>query len=82
MKLPNTGEDKVQTGHLPSPNESSSTRNELHPIELLAKRVSREQHPNNPGYCQGSPQVNNKIPLLMTKLTQFIKHGKVELMPT
>lgn len=62
MKLTNTGGDVAPSGHLLSPNEASSTGNGLYPIKLLAKEVPWE-HPNNPGYCQGSPQVNSKAPI-------------------
>lgn len=39
MKLTNNGEDRTPTGHILSPNKASSTRNWLHPIELLAEGV-------------------------------------------
>ena len=42
MKSPNNREERVPTGNLLSPNEASSSRNCLHLIELLVKRVSRE----------------------------------------
>jgi hypothetical protein len=37
--LPNYGQDRGPTGHLMSPNETSSTRTRLYLIELLVKEV-------------------------------------------
>ena len=51
MKSSNNGGDSTLTGHFLSPNEASSTGNELHLIELLVKGVPWEP-PNNPGCCQ------------------------------
>jgi hypothetical protein len=39
-KSPNSEEDRGPIRNLLSPNEASSTRTGLHPIELLAKGVS------------------------------------------
>ena len=39
MKSPNNRGDGAPTGYLPSPYEASSTKNGLHLIKLLAKRV-------------------------------------------
>lgn len=40
MESPNNKRDKAPTRHLPSPNETSSARNGLNLLELLAKRAS------------------------------------------
>jgi hypothetical protein len=68
------------TGHLSSPSEASSTRNGLYPINLLAKEVLWE-HPSNPGYGQGSPQVNSKALLLKKTPIQLTEHREVKLEP-
>lgn len=60
MTSSNNRGNTAPTGHLSSSNETSSTVNELHIIEPLAKEVPREPS-NNPGYFQnfgGSPQTD------------------------
>lgn len=42
MKSPNNRGERIPPVNLSSPNEASGTRNCLHLIELLAKRVSWE----------------------------------------
>lgn len=63
MTSSNNRGNTASTGHLSSSNETSSTVNELHIIEPLAKEVPREPS-NNPGYFQnfgGSPQTDYNI---------------------
>ena len=47
MKSPNNGENRASAGQLSSPNNTSSFRNGLQGIQLLAKEVPWES-PNNP----------------------------------
>lgn len=51
MKSQNYREERSPTGHLLSPDKTSSAGIRLHLIELLAKRVPWKP-PNNPNYCQ------------------------------
>ena len=77
--MPKNGGDRIPTGHLLSPNETSSTGIGLHLVEMLVKGVFWES-PNNPDGC--SPQTDGQAPLLETTPTQLIKHGEVQLVPT
>ena len=73
------GGDRVPSGNLLSPNESSSIRTGLHPIELLTKSVLRNS-PNNPGCCYS--QNDGKALLLKTTPTQLIEYREVMLVST
>lgn len=76
MKSLNNRGDRAPTRYFASPNEGSSIRNQLHLIELLAKRISWQL--NNSCSCQGYvgfPQTHGKGLLLKTTPTQLTKHG-------
>ena len=77
MKSPNNEVvDEVSTGNLLSPNEVSSIGKELHPVELLAKRVSWKS-PNNKTVAKTvccSQQTESRTPLLKTIPTKLTEH--------
>lgn len=51
-KFPEDEGVRVKAGHILLPNEASSTRTGLHPIELLTKSFLPMEISNNPGFCQ------------------------------
>lgn len=85
MESPNNTRDNVTTRHLLPPCETSSARNGLHLIELLAKGTPWKL-PNIPFYLQDKaighfPQTNRKTLLPKTILIYLFEHREVELMP-
>lgn len=80
MKSPNKGRDSVIPCHLLSPNEVSSTRIELHFIELLNKKTHR-----NPQITQAvaktmgcSLQTDSKAYLPKITCISLIEHEEVK----
>lgn len=79
--ISNSGTYRIPPGHLLSPNKVSDTGTRFYSIELFAKVVPWI-YSKIPSFCQDNRLLlknDNRAPLPTTTPTQFIKHGKVEL---
>lgn len=83
MESPDNRDDKAPGRHLLLPTESSSSRNELHLIELLAIRPNKKPQTSLPiaMAVDCSPQMDGRALSLKTTPAFLTEYGEAELVP-